>query len=297
MKKLICTLLFFIFILPVYILANDVIIVEDSSNNISQKIISSFVKNVNGNYRIIKKSENNSNYIIKTIKTNVPELVIALGDDSAGLIKDAVNGQNIRVIVALVNNERKLIDNENIFGVVNRVNCQQVFNNIKRFFPEIKAVGIFKSVDSNYFVDSLKSCNKKEGLFILDYSVTDMKDLNNQLLTTFPSFDLFYLQRDSLLLNKYFIKSLVIKSVLYNRPIITYSEKLLNLGAVLAITVDYSDVGNKMSLLANTILKKKTPVSRFIFPRSKVYFNKKIAKKLNINIPDSALKNVVIIGE
>jgi putative ABC transport system substrate-binding protein len=81
------------------------------------------------------------------------------------------------------------------------------------------------------------------------------------------------------------------------KPIISFSEKYVELGALMSISIDPFDIGNQAGEMAKTILSNggTRDTQRIDARKAVIFINPKIAKKLRITIDEKVLAKAKIL--
>jgi putative ABC transport system substrate-binding protein len=82
------------------------------------------------------------------------------------------------------------------------------------------------------------------------------------------------------------------------KPIISFSEKYVEMGALMSISIDPFDIGNQAGEMAKAILshEEKQEVQLIDARKAVIVINLKIAKKLRITIDDKTLSKAKVLN-
>ena len=120
------------------------------------------------------------------------------------------------------------------------------------------------------------------------------KSLNNLK----DSVDMIYITSDNLSMSA---SDLIIEYALkYNIPNLTGDLGSFNSGALVGIIFDYEDLGMKTGELILKIISNKNNVGKIpvvISEKTNLYLNKKIAEKLNIDLPKELISIADVVIE
>lgn len=176
----------------------------------------------------------------------------------------------------------------NLTGTSDKVPVEKQIELLKQLLPNAKTVGvIYNTSETNSViqVDELKAAAEKAGLAIKEVGVTNVNEINQNLVSALGDMDVLYTPTDNTVASGY---ALVGKLCLdKNVPIIGAEEAVVDKGGLASIGIDYYKLGQEAGLKAVEILEGKKPSDIEITTLSEMSFtiNTDVAKKLNIKIP------------
>ena len=176
----------------------------------------------------------------------------------------------------------------NLTGTSDKVPVEKQIELLKQLLPNAKTVGvIYNTSETNSViqVNELKAAAEKAGLDIKEVGVTNVNEINQNLVSALGEMDVLYTPTDNTVASGY---ALVGKLCLdKNVPIIGAEEAVVDKGGLASIGIDYYKLGQEAGLKAVEILEGKKPSDIEITTLSEMSFtiNTDVAKKLNITIP------------
>ena len=135
------------------------------------------------------------------------------------------------------------------------------------------------------------------GIKLLAKEVQSPKEVPPALLAFKGKIDVYWMIPDPLVVTPETTESLLLFSVENMVPILTFSEKYVEMGALLSVGIDPYDIGRQASDIAKKILAGAGVKNvRNVDPRKAILsLNQKIAKKLGIVLDETPNSNVRII--
>ena len=183
----------------------------------------------------------------------------------------------------------------NVFGISMTAHPADVLDIVKKTMPWVRKIGVLhgaKTADT--YVELARQVAEKNHLVLMDQKNADPKQFGKNLKKLSHDMDIFWMIPDVSLLTSENIELLLLMSVENKIPILTFSEKFVELGAFMAISVDPEEMGKKAGRLARKIIDEPDKnLERIVYTeKTKVSVNKTILKKLNIQFEKEALEDL-----
>jgi len=238
--------------------------------------------------RIILTNLNNDD-ILSKIKTIKPDLILVIGSDALSVVKSI---EKIPIIFIMVLDYQHFSLNENISGINMNVDPAYQFYVIKNILPMLKSIGlIYDPFNSGSFVNSAVDAAKKFGITLLTYEVKSPKNVSEVIQKMGDKIDAFWLLPDITVVTPETVEFFILFSLENNIPIIAFSKKYTELGALMSISIDPYDIGKQAGEMAKMIfsgenIKDISPVNA---RKADIYINEKIAEKLGVKLNNNFL--------
>jgi putative ABC transport system substrate-binding protein len=176
----------------------------------------------------------------------------------------------------------------NMTGTSLEVPVERQLRLLRQFLPWAHRLGTL--YDPKKSAGKLKEASQAAALSqfeIQDYAVESEKDVPQQLRALLASNEALWLMPDSTVLTNDSIRYILESALEKHIPVIGFSPEFTRLGALLSISVNYTEVGRETGLLAKRLLEgDHVPMSRAIpIERLKISVNLKTAKFLGLTIP------------
>ena len=230
------------------------------------------------------------------IQSNKPELILAIGMDALTKIKEI---EDIPIIYMMVLNPQAITFGEkNISGISMTLSPEKQVTTLLEVLPAIKRIGTLYNPDrtGNFIKGAVNAANNM-GISLVTEKVQSTKEVPSALKNIQKKIDAFWMIPDITVYSPETIEFLLLFLLENQKPIISFSEKYVELGALMSISVDPFDIGNQAGEMAKAILSNggKRDVQRIDARKAVILINLKIAKKLGITIDEKVLAKAKIL--
>ena len=289
----------FIFIFLYYGLAeagHKIVAVQSVRINPYEKTIEGFQSVTGFEIKRIVISELNDANIIKTINSFKPDIVLAIGMGALEVVKVI---KDIPVIYMMVLNPASIISGEkNIFGVSMSIPPEKQLNLFLKVLPHVKNIGLLYDPDrTGYIAKNAMIAAGKMNINLIAKGIQNSRDVPSKLLTMRKNIDVFWMLPDLTLITPATIKFLLLFSFKNKIPVLAFSEKYVELGALMSISIDPFDIGKQAGEIATAIVTGRDieNIKKVDARKSLISINTNIAKKLEIDINNNVIKEARII--
>lgn len=241
-------------------------------------------------------SEMEGTDVAKAIREAKPDIILAIGTDSLIRVKKI---KDIPIVYLMVPNPQNVIsEEENITGVSMNIPPHNQLATLKDVLPGIKRVGLLYNPErTGFFVKKARLTANSMGIELLAKEVHSPKDVPALVNNMKGEINAFWMLPDITVITPETAEFLLLFSLENKIPVLTFSDKYVEMGALLSIEVDAFDSGKQAGEMAHKILSgtniKKVPETD---PRKAVLsINLKIAKKLRITISKDIINKARII--
>ena len=189
----------------------------------------------------------------------------------------------------------------NVTGTSDMIPVRKQFELIKKLLPNAKKIGILYS--SNEINSKIQAQNaaqeaKKLDMQTVEYTVSNSNEISQIMNHIGKSVDAIFVPTDNTVVSCMPLVSQIASS--NNLPIICSEAASVKNGALATYGIDYYELGKQTAQIASEILNNKfynnnMPIKFIADNNLKLFINKKIAEKLNINISDELINNSEII--
>lgn len=237
-------------------------------------------------------AERDEEDVLGAIKRERPDMVLAIGQDALLL---ASRLKTVPVVYCMVLNPLAICrDEKNISGVSMYLSPEKQLQALVKVMPSVRVVGLlYDPARTGSFVKELGEAADRLDLTVLARAVHDPRDVPQLLDAMQGSIDLFWMLPDSTVVKPGTLEAFLLFSLEKNVPILTFSEKYLELGAMLSIGIVPFDIG----LQAGEMAKRMLDRTGFNGERHKearkasIAVNRKIARKLGVAVDEQAIGN------
>lgn len=222
----------------------------------------------------------------RKIRDKKPKLILAIGGSALNAVRKV---KDVPIIYVMVPAQQLPVtdDGRNISGVSITIPPEKQFSLLQQALPWVKRIGvIYDPAKSGEFLKRAKATIKGDGIELIVREVNNPKDVPTRLHSLKSSIDLFWMLPDTTVMTPETIEYFLLFSLENRIPILGFSEKYVERGALLSFDVDPVDLGKQAGEMARRVLTG-TPIASIApaDPRSIiVILNGKVARKLGKTI-------------
>ncbi len=219
-----------------------------------------------------------------------PDLILAIGMDALRL---AENLKDIPVVyVMALDAAGEFSARDNITGVSMVVEPENQLDIIHRAFPAAKTIGlIYDPEQTGNLVEKIRSAASGQEKSLVTGEVYRPENVPASLMLMLDKIDVFWMLPDLTVVTPEPVRSMLLLAMEAGRPIVSFSEKYAEQGALVSIGVDSYDMGRQAARMAEKIIAGADAAS---IPaenarKAVVTVNPRIAEKLGIDLDKEAL--------
>jgi putative ABC transport system substrate-binding protein len=222
-----------------------------------------------------------------SIRASDPALIIAVGLKAALVAK--LELLDIPVIFCMVFDPEKYeLPAPNMTGIIMAPPIRQQLSALHMVLPQARRVGVlYDPAKTTAAIEGAAQQAKALGLELIARQVKTKKDVPLVLGKLISQVDVLVLIPDSTVLTEESFGFILGSALEAKVPVIGFSSELVKSGALLGVSVSYTDVGRQAGLLAKKILKGQAIEASSPLPSSlfRMALNLKTAKFLELQIP------------
>jgi putative ABC transport system substrate-binding protein len=233
--------------------------------------------------------------VVKKVDEIKPDLVLAIGMDALVRVKTI---KNIPIVYLMVLNPQSILSGENITGVSMNIPQEKQLITLLEVLPELKNIGLLYDPDrTGHLAKSAQDAAGKTGIKLIASEIHSSKSASLLIMNMKEKIDLFWMLPDITVLTPETVEFLLLFSLENQIPILTFSDKYVELGALMSIGIDPFDIGRQAGEMAKKILSGRDvkDVQRVDARNAIISINLKIARKLGITIDEKIIKDARII--
>ena len=245
--------------------------------------------------------------IATEIRKTRPDLILAIGKEALSVAKAI---RNIPVVYAMVlNPEAMLSAQKDIRGVSMMIQPKSQLTALLNVLPGLRKIGLLYDPDkSGHFVLEARNAAARMGLKLIAKEVKTSKDVPSALMDIQDQIDSFWMVPDTTVITPETVEFLLLLSFEKNIPVLTFSEKYLSLGALIATGVDPFDMGAQAGEMAKEILMgggtrnaqqahaRKMVVSTNLMIAGKLGINLNMAGSFKTTIDGKRMRSVIDVN-
>jgi putative ABC transport system substrate-binding protein len=283
MKRLLIISLLFIFYHSSAQAFQEIVAVQSVRVQPYEEAIRGFASVCDSRLQRVVVSESEGPDVLREIRKTRPDMVLAVGRDALSLVKSI---RNIPIVYLMVLNPQGILSGEkNVSGVSMHISPEKQLRALLQAVPRTKKIGLVYDPDrTGAFVRDAQSAAGRMGLALIAKEVRNAKSAPSLITDMKRQIDLFWMLPDPTVVTAEVVEFLLLFSLENNIPLLTFSEKYLEMGAFMSTGTDPFDMGVQAGEMANRILRGKDP--RLVEPvharRMVVSTNLMVAGKLGI---------------
>jgi putative ABC transport system substrate-binding protein len=177
----------------------------------------------------------------------------------------------------------------NMTGTLLDIPAERQFKTLRSFLPSLHQLGVlFDPAKTGSHIKEMTSYAAASGFKLAEFTVGSEKEVPQQLRALLTTADGLWLVPDSTVLTAESVGFILESAMAQHVPVIGFSPEMTRLGALLSISVSYSDVGRETGLLARRLLDgdRKLPMKPIPVERLNITVNQKTANFLGVTFPN-----------
>jgi len=284
-KRIFFILLSLIFLQGVTEAQQKVVVVQGLKTKPYEEALRGFQSACNVETKEIVISEQEEAEIVRKIRRIKPDMILAVGVEALSKVKKI---KDIPIVYLMVLNPTSPISKqENITGVSMNIPPEKQLSLLQDVLYEAKRVGLlYDPAKTGSFVEKARYSSEKLGIKLVVKEVYNPKDVPSMLDSMKNGIDVFWMLPDTTVITPETVEFLFLFSLENKIPVLTFSDKYLEMGAMMSVGIDTFDIGKQAGEMAKEILSGMNikNISRVDARKTVFTFNLKIAKKLGITI-------------
>jgi putative ABC transport system substrate-binding protein len=213
-----------------------------------------------------------------------PRVIFAIGLEA---LKVAMDVKNVPIVYAMVLNSHSIIlSDQKIIGISMNIPAEKQLATLLEILPKTKRIGlVYDPQNTAPIVREAREAASSLGVTLVAKEVSSPGEVPLAIRDMKGKIDAYWALPDVTVLTRETIKFLYLFSFENNIAILAFAPKYVDMGALLSLSIDASDVGRQAGELANRLLSGATVkgTNPGIPPRKAVVsFNRKTAKTLGI---------------
>ncbi len=232
-----------------------------------------------------------------TFKQQKCQVVIAVGSAAARVAIDELG--TIPVVFCMIMNPKESgITGRTVTGVSLDIPVVKQFDAFKSVVPSLKKIGLVYSDEvGSSLVTEMKKASAKAGFTLLEKKVASDKEVPNAIRSLKGNIDGLYLPPDRTVAKHDAFQFIALFTFENNVPFMAPTSRFVKKGALVALMIDYEEIGKQAAGIAKKILSGTAPGSIPVQPPNTtiLVLNQKTAETIGINIPPGLTQSSKII--
>jgi putative ABC transport system substrate-binding protein len=235
--------------------------------------------------------------ILRAVRESGAALVLAVGSEA---LKKAKGITDMPVVFMMVLNPQSFSGpNENVTGVGMRVSPEIQLAFLKKTLPRAKRIGVlFDPRENGPFAKRARAAASDNGIVLVSREIRSARDFPELLRGMKDEINAYWMLPDPTDVTPETLEFLLLFSIENRIPVVTFSEKYVETGALASIEIDPFDVGRQAGEMAKKILAG-TPAKdlpREYARKGVLSINLRVAAKLGISFSDEVRDGAKILN-
>jgi putative ABC transport system substrate-binding protein len=232
----------------------------------------------------------------EAVRPGEQRMILAIGMDALTKAK-AID--KVPVVYLMVLNPMPLVSGtKNISGISMSISPEKQLSALIELLPQVNHVGIlYDPKKTGGFVKEAEDAAKKLNIVMVSRQIWNPKDVAATITALKGQINAFWMIPDVTVFSPETTEFLLLFSLENRIPVMSFSEKYVELGALFSVSIDPYDTGLQAGELARQILAGNGVWNpQHIEPRKGVItINTAVAKKMGITIDEKVMKKARII--
>ncbi len=221
------------------------------------------------------------NDVLERIHRKPPDVVVAIGTDAFRKVRSLRDVPLVHVMVIPAEAERGVGGKRS--GVSMDIAPGTWLETIKRVFPNARRVGLlYNAENTGAFVAEAQRAAPEAGIELAARNVRGPDDVPAALTGMQNAIDLLWMLPDPTVAAPPLVEHLIRYSIQHRIPIMTFSRKYLDMGAVASLDVDPREMGLQAGELVNCIVRGTCSGGRRYARKPRLSINGKAADKMGV---------------
>ena len=241
-------------------------------------------------------SEIQGPHVVREVRREKPGVIVAIGSGALEKIR-AIN--DIPIVCLMVLDVKSATTGKtNIKGISLDVPPERQLDIIHQALPDVSDIGLlFNPEHTGSFVEKAGAAARSAGIRLNANEVRNSKDVPVQLNLMTGKIQAFWMLPDVSVVTSETAEVLFLYSLKYRVPVITFSDKYLEMGALMSLEVDFYDMGVQAGEMVAQILSGTdiSKISNNIAGKINITINARTARKLGLTVSDEILNRAKVI--
>ena len=243
-------------------------------------------------------SEGKENEIGDFIREEQPRLIVAIGADALEQVRQI---RTIPIIYLMILNPSKIVpEAKNVTGVQMTPSPVQQVDLIRKALPNVSKVGVLYDPNNlSKFVRQAADAARPLGLELVTREVRAPREVPGALLRLRGEIDAFWMLPDPSVVSPETMEFFILFSGENRLPLVSFSRKYVDMGALLALDTDPYDMGMQAGEMATRLLQDagNRSIPRVEAARKTVkWVNPNVARRLGLPRDLAERLNAVVRG-
>ncbi|MFC1495238.1 ABC transporter substrate-binding protein [Thermodesulfobacteriota bacterium] len=284
-KKVLLIILLFITFPELSLADGEILVVQSIRVSPYEDALHGFLSVSNPETKRLILSELKTSDLTREIENTIPSLIVAIGHDALESVKEIRDTPVIYLMV--LSPQFILTHDDNFYGVSMNISPERQLEIFLKVIPDLNNIGlIYNPRNTDELAKKAVETAEKNGIRLITWEASRASDVPNMIKEMAGKIKAFWMLPDTTLMTPETIDLLLITSMERNIPIFTFSDKYVEIGALMSVAVDPYDMGRQGGELAQKLISGdiEGDGKRIFADKEVITLNVKIAQKLGINL-------------
>lgn len=276
--------------------AGDLLVVQSIQIKPYNEALQGFRSVCTGKTHKLLSAELSEADVVGKARRAKPDLILAIGMDALAKLRTI---RDVPIVYLMVLNPHSLVpDNGNVTGVSLNIQPERQLATLRQLLPSARRIGLlFDPGKSACFVGKAQHAATVTGIELLAKRVKSSRDAAAAIDGMKGKIDALWMLPDTTVVNPGTVDLLLLTAIENRIPVLTFSDKYAEKGALLSLEVDAAEAGRQAGEMANSILAGTDVQSiEKADARSGILtVNLIVAKKLGITVVGDVIKQARVI--
>jgi putative ABC transport system substrate-binding protein len=227
--------------------------------------------------------------VVRQVRRHRPDLILAVGLKALRAVRTV---DDVPIVYMMVSGpENVLAGEKNITGVSMNVPARQQLGALIRMVPNLSTIGIaYSPKKTGRLFDEAEEAAAHYGVSVVSMEVRDPREAPLAIKAMRGRIDAFWMFPDTTFLMPESLKYLFLFSFEEGVPVLTFSEKFVEMGALVSLNIDEYDIGRQAGEMAVKILDGAAARDIPVAPprRTVLSINPKAAKHFGLSVNEAS---------
>jgi len=238
-----------------------------------------------------------SSRVVSSIKEGSPDLIVTLGSAATEVVREEFT--DIPVVFSMVLDpvgngyvNSMVSSGNNLSGSCLDISVKSQLEELAKVLPGVTTIGVIYSSDKNRKVAKKASkVASSMGLELVSEWVASEGEIPSALDGLSLEVDALWSITDSTVFTPHSTQYILLNTLRNNLPFMALSPTYVKAGALMALSIDYEDVGRQAGEIAARIINGEQPSSIPIATPRKTHLslNLRVADQINVDIPSGII--------
>jgi putative ABC transport system substrate-binding protein len=233
---------------------STVVVLQGSDFKPYTRAVRGFEEICKAKTREIRMKGKDASSVVREVRRAGPDLILAVGLKALRAVKSV---EDVPIVYMMVSGPESVLAGEkNITGVSMNVPARRQLGALIRMVPNLATIGIaYSPKKTGRLFAEAEEAAAHYGISVVSMEVRDPRQAPPAIKAMSGRIDAFWMFPDTTFLMPESLKYLFLFSFEEGVPVLTFSEKFVEMGALMSLNIDEYDIGRQAGEMAVKILE------------------------------------------